>query len=196
MRDQEVTHSANDVRIVTLDTLSQRHVDIVEDMFHGDGTCTLANMEVACFASERCNCASPKGTGARTMALAAHNTHVAMRGDDVIAFATVMPMARCDFLQMATLPQNGTFVSNLCVHTTRRSNGFGGMLLRHLMQTYATRGGEGVYVSIRTPDTTAPPQVATHMRKRSQELVALYQHMSFRVVETTPRFHVMHCRPP
>lgn len=192
MRDQEVTHSANDVRIVTLDTLDQRYVDTVEEMFHGDGTCTLANMEVACFASERCNCASPKNTGARTLALAARNTHVAMRGDDVIAFATVMPMARCDFLQMTTLPRDGTFVSNLCVHTDRRSNGFGSMLLRHLMRTYAGRGG-GVYVSVRTPDAHAPAQVASHMHKRSRDLVALYRRMDFRVVETTSRFHVMHC---
>lgn len=175
------------VRVVRMDALSPAQTDMVERLFHGDGTCSLGNMEVACFASERCSRPNATGTGPRTMSGAAKNTYVTLRGDDVVAFASMIPMAHSRFLNLTHPPREGVLLSNLCVRAGDRSHGHGRRMLEYLV----ARSSAPVYVAVRRPDPQAPKETQAFMQSRSEGLLRTYRKWSFETVEDTTHFHVL-----
>lgn len=180
---------ANACQIVRMDTLSTEQTKMVEDIFHGDGTCSLSNLKVACFASERCNRANAFETGPRTMASMAKNTFVTLdtHTGDVIAFASMVPMSQCRFLNMSHTPSSGMFVSNLCVRESVRSNGHGRRLLEHLCK----RSPDSTFLAVRRVDEDASGEVKEFMRTRSEKLLNMYKKLSFKVVDTNDVYYVL-----
>lgn len=176
-------------RIVRMDTLSPEQTDMVEKIFHGDGTCSLSNLKVACFASERCNRPDARETGPRTMALMAKNTFVTLDSQtgDVLAFASMVPMAQCRFLNMPHTPSTGMFVSNLCVRESVRSNGHGRKLLEHLCK----RSPDSTFLAVRRVDENASGEVKEFMKTRSEKLLNMYKKLLFKVVHTNDVYYVL-----
>ena len=180
---------ANECRIVRMDTLSSEQTKMVEDIFHGDGTCSLSNLNVACFASERCNRPNAFETGPRTMASMAKNTFVTLdtQTGDVLAFASMVPMSQCRFLTMSYTPPTGMFVCNLCVRESVRSNGHGRRLLEHLCK----HSPDSTFLAVRRVDEHASDEVKAFMRTRSEKLLKMYKKLLFKVVDTNDTYYVL-----
>ena len=180
---------ADAFQIVRMDTLSSEQTTMVEEIFHGDGTCSLSNLKVACFASERCNRPNALETGPRTMASMAKNTFVTLdsRTGDVLAFASMVPMSQCRFLNMSQPPSTGMFVSNLCVRDSVRSNGHGRRLLEHLCK----RSPDSTFLAVRRVDENASSEVKEFMRTRSEKLLNMYKKLLFKVVDTNDIYYVL-----
>lgn len=179
--------SETNLRFARMDALTPRQTDMVEELFHGDGTCSIGNMNVACFASERCNKPRATGTGEKTMSSMARNTFVTLEDEEVIAFASMMSMAHCRFLNMTQHPQTGMLISNLCVRESERTHGHG----RRMLEFLTRNTPEPVYVSVRRPDPDASAEVLKVMTARCDRLLHMYQKLAFDVVEKTDTFYIM-----
>ena len=181
----------NNVRIVSFSDLDRDAAAQVSRMLVGDKTCSLHNMNVSCFASERCNSSGSVGTGDMNpveMANGALATYALVRDATVLAVATTHHISRSGFLGMkSTVDADGVLLANLCVSNTARTKGVGRTMIEYIMRSSPST----VYVSVRLPDTHAPMSVRSFMHKRSSDLVSMYKHMKFTHVETTSHFSVL-----
>ena len=188
MRDVGTT---NDVRIVSFSHLDADATRSVSQMLVGDKTCSLDNMNVSCFASERCNSSRAFSTGDMNsidMANGALDTYALVCDAAVLAVATTHRMSNCGFLGMrSSVHPDDVLLANLCVNQAKRSKGMGRTMIEHILK----RSPANVYVSVRLPDRDAPDAVRSFMHERSQNLVSLYKHMQFTQVETTPYFTIL-----
>lgn len=157
-------------------SLSSEQKAEAEVLFHGDGTCTVENMETACFASERCNRCATTNTGSWTLGMGGGHLLVGLRGETVVAFAQWTPMCDMDF---ACCPTPGIYVSNLCVRAGNREAGYGRRMLAHMAATTP----DPVYVAVALPHPRACEETRTVMEHRSRRLARFYQKLGFAVVE-------------
>lgn len=165
----------SDVTIVGMESLTPEQMREVEDMYHGDRSCRLRNMNVSCFGSERCNHSRPQtDTGVDAMHLLRKISCAGVRESKVVAFMSVFRAADCHFLDCSP-PTTGSLISNLCVHEGHRNCGLCALLLRHAAQTFA----HPLYVSIRLPDSKAPVETRAVMEARGASLKRLYETFDF-----------------
>ena len=174
--------------IVRMDTLTPQQITMVTEMYYGDETCSLKNMEVSCFASESCNRSGASRTESANVSEIAANTFVTVDDhENVVAFATMIPIKYCGFLNMKNPPTTGMFISNLCVLKDERANGHGRKMLEYL----CTQCSGCAYLSVRRPDVRASQEVQTFMKKRCETLLKMYGKLSFYRFDHTNEYYIL-----
>ena len=156
--------------------------------FIGDGTCSLENMELSCFASEGCN----------------HNTSltfdmndylnqdvklVAMQDEVFLGCLTASKLSM-SFALKIHFPHlqprcDSILVSNLCVSSHARGRGVCKAMLHEVFRRHKT-----IYLLIARP-LCINEVTRRLMTERSANLVKMYTHLGFHMVDENPHFYLM-----
>lgn len=164
----------------------------------GDGTCSKENMNVSCFASERCG----KDGGDRIHAMSLHDmknstysvvSYDMHRGNMFVGCATAEPVAMCVAMYpMLDLNPQGHVIFNLCVNNEYRGCRMGPRLIHRLRQAIGC-GPTYVFVS-RSGIDSCNLVTAEVMETRIARLLHFYKSNGFLLMQTIPSLHVLMMR--
>lgn len=182
---------------LTVDVLDERAAAEMRASAHaalnGDGTCSLANMDRSCFASEHCS----SGAG-HTMSLddllGSPLAYVATDGCaeapqrafvGCVSAAPVSGFVRGLFSD-APIPADALMLSNLCVDPERRRDGVGRRLVARILEQQRPT----FLMVARTTD----PELRATFDDRVTRLVETYGRLGFKTVGTSEQAYLLQHR--
>ena len=170
-------------------SLAQKYDEKSREAFIGDGTCSLQNMELSCFASESCNQNRRNLTFQLKNLMNEDLSLIYVHNDTFLGCLSAHRTDASSALQILfpyLNPESGSvLVSNLCVSSASRGEGVCKKLMEEILRHFNT-----IYVLVQR-EMTRDLHVNKFMKNRSQNLLIVYEKLNFRLIHTSMNYFLL-----